>query len=64
MDMTKDNRDKVGEIMKNIGKCGYQNTLVFSFVPKHTELKQFPNSELIGTNVKHSIQAEMFAHNK
>ncbi len=51
MDMMEDNRDKVGESMKNIVKSGYRNTLVFSFVPKHTELKQFPNSEVIGTNL-------------
>ncbi len=50
MDMMEDNMDKVGESMKNIVKSGYRNTL-FSFVPKHTELKHFPNSELIGTNL-------------
>jgi len=43
--------DKVGESMKNIVKSGNRNTFVFSFVPKHTELKQFPNSELKGTNL-------------
>ncbi len=51
MDMMEDNMDKVGESMKNIVKSGYRNTFVFSFVPKHTELKRFPNSELIGTNL-------------
>ncbi len=40
MDMMEDNMDKVGESMKNIVKSGYRNTFVFSFVPKHTELKQ------------------------
>lgn len=61
MDMTEDNRDKVGEIMMNIVKCGYRNTLVFSFVPKHSELKQFPNSELIGTNVN-ILYRQKFLH--